>query len=166
MEVKDRGDSFTKAQSSAGFRKIDNRLHEASAGTLLRDAAFSGDLEQVKVVADACPSLRWDGPRWCGPLGETPLHVAAAAGHVGIVEFLLEKKAHPDSQDRMGETALHYTAIAGETATAEVLLATKADPTIESFHSETALEVAQLDLAYFLGVETAPVRVLLSELEL
>src|ERR1700686_2645453 len=44
--------------------------------------------------------------------GFTPLHLAAANGYKGMVEFLLTNKAEVNSKDNAGSTPLHQAAAA------------------------------------------------------
>jgi ankyrin repeat protein len=52
----------------------------------------------------------------------TPLMVAAAMGHVKVVDLLIRRGANLDMQDIDGETALVYAIQAGEVAVVELLL--------------------------------------------
>lgn len=46
-------------------------------------------------------------PHWLY-VGDTPLHLAAAALHPGVVNALLESGADPNTRNRRGATPLHY----------------------------------------------------------
>jgi ankyrin repeat protein len=61
--------------------------------------------------------------------GFTPLHLAAANGYKGMVEFLLTTKAEVNSKDNAGSTPLHQAATAEgqHSDLVELLLAHKAD---------------------------------------
>ena len=54
--------------------------------------------------------------------GETPLHKAAAAGALPLVEVLLEAAGRIDGLDKLGRTPLHRAAHAGHQAVVKVLL--------------------------------------------
>lgn len=53
---------------------------------------------------------------------ETLLHVAAAHGHLSIMEYLLSKGARTGVKDRKGRRALHRAAEKGHGAAVKVLL--------------------------------------------
>jgi len=78
--------------------------------------------------------------------GFTPLHLAAANGYKGLVEFLLTTKAEVNAKDNAGSTPLHQAATAeGEhTDLVEVLLAHKADVNAADKHGLTPLHYATL----------------------
>ncbi|TYZ61650.1 hypothetical protein PybrP1_010649 [[Pythium] brassicae (nom. inval.)] len=54
--------------------------------------------------------------------GQTPLHVAAAAGSVAVVDLLIRSGCQQDIVDDQGQTAFHVAAAHGHTAVALVLL--------------------------------------------
>uniref|UniRef100_K3WBA4 Uncharacterized protein n=1 Tax=Globisporangium ultimum (strain ATCC 200006 / CBS 805.95 / DAOM BR144) TaxID=431595 RepID=K3WBA4_GLOUD len=54
--------------------------------------------------------------------GQTPLHVAAARGHVGIVDLLIRNGAQQDIVDDQGQSAFHVAAANGHTSVALILL--------------------------------------------
>lgn len=54
--------------------------------------------------------------------GQTPLHVAAAAGSVAVVDLLIHSGCQQDIVDDQGQTAFHVAAAHGHTAVALVLL--------------------------------------------
>src|SRR6185503_395937 len=78
--------------------------------------------------------------------GFTPLHLAAANGYKGMVEFLLTTKAEVNSKDNAGSTPLHQaTAAEGQHGDlVEVLLAHKADVNAADKHGLTPLHYATL----------------------
>ena len=89
----------------------------------IHEAAEQGDLATVTALVSATPRLI--GAK--DEAGETPLHLAARAGHKEIVEFLLTRKADVNVRDNDGDTPLHLAARMGEKDVAELLLARKAD---------------------------------------
>merc|ERR1711933_392102 len=71
---------------------------------------------------------------------------------------LLSLKGDPNAQDIDGETPLHYAAIAGCADAARLLLKYGADLEVANWNAEVPLDLAELNLAYFLGVDTAAVQ--------
>ena len=59
--------------------------------------------------------------------GRTPLHWAAANGHINICETLLDWDSAVDARDGMGDTAFHLAACHGRTLCAMTLAARGAD---------------------------------------
>ncbi|KAL4860020.1 putative 4-hydroxy-4-methyl-2-oxoglutarate aldolase [Chlorella vulgaris] len=58
--------------------------------------------------------------------GRAPLHLAAAGGHLGAVNFLLQKGSFVDMQDWDGNSALHHAVREGHSALVTLLLRQKA----------------------------------------
>ncbi len=76
-------------------------LHRAA---LLGDTVAAGRILQAGASVDATvQSLQEYSSEW----GDTPLHTAAAAGHLQIVELLLDRGADVSAVNQMGATALH-----------------------------------------------------------
>ncbi|CAB9512921.1 Ankyrin Repeat Protein [Seminavis robusta] len=143
-----------------GLSKLNRKLRSAGAGPVLRDAAFNNDTTRVENVFRQCPWLSMQSARLQGPLGETPLHIAASTDSIQVLEMLLQKSADVNAMDFDGETPLHLAALAGKTRSARILLDAGADPMQESFFSETPLEVALQKPAFFL-IDYRPVQELL-----
>jgi len=80
---------------------------------------------------------------------------------VEAVELLLQNHAHPNAEDSDGETPLHYACMTGQVETVRVLLRYGGNPHQESFFMETPVNVAELNAAACLEVDTAEVRKLL-----
>jgi ankyrin repeat protein len=59
--------------------------------------------------------------------GGTPLHVAAASGHRGVVEVLVAQRADVNARASNGVTPLHLAASLGHQEVTELLLANGAD---------------------------------------
>ena len=95
----------------------------ASCGEI-HDAAKTGDVETIRVLLKANPELVNNRDN---PVGWTPLHVAAQAGHKEVAELLLANRADVNAKDNRGMTPLHWAAQAGHKEVAELLLANKAD---------------------------------------
>jgi ankyrin repeat protein len=54
--------------------------------------------------------------------GQTPLHVAAAKGNVGIIDLLIRHGADQDILDDQGQTAFHFAAANGHSSVILILL--------------------------------------------
>lgn len=153
--------SFLKR--SAGDRWADllhHRLSRWAAGPLLRLAAAADDDAAVKTLLDI-PGLKLNGDMLKGGLGETALHVAAAAGSTKVLKVLLHARMDPNLADTLQESPLHYAAMAGKADSVQILLEAKADARCESVFGETPFDVAQQNPAGFLGIRTERVEVLL-----
>ncbi|KAK4085044.1 uncharacterized protein Triagg1_34 [Trichoderma aggressivum f. europaeum] len=77
-----------------------------------------------------------------GNTGSTHLQIAAAKGHVPILEMLLENKVHIDSLDSFGYTALYCAAENGHLPAVTILLENKADIDCKMTDGCTALYTA------------------------
>ncbi|MCZ7647246.1 MAG: ankyrin repeat domain-containing protein [Planctomycetota bacterium] len=114
-------------------------------------ACVLGDLRLVRELYEADPS-RLDarvnegefvaegsdgGHIYCYVLaGSQPLHAAAAANRVEVVEWLLDRGANPNAgAERERETPLHACAWHGSVAGARALLARGADPELQPKHA-------------------------------
>jgi ankyrin repeat protein len=89
-----------------------------------------------------------------GGLGETAVHIAAAAGNLAMLEMLLGHRADPNAEDHLRETPLHYAAMTGKAGSIRLLLKHGAEPQVESAFAETPLCVAEQNPAAFLGIRT------------
>lgn len=69
----------------------------------IHDAAENGDLETVKRLIGENPNLLEAPDRE----GKTPLHYAAAKGHLNVVEFLVSKGANVNARNSSGVTPLY-----------------------------------------------------------
>ncbi|MGP1490840.1 MAG: ankyrin repeat domain-containing protein [Treponema sp.] len=74
--------------------------------------------------------------------GQTALHFAAAAGHTGFVQYLLEQKAPVDAKNSANMTPLHEAVRSGQTETAALLLNAGAQPDAAAALGNTALHFA------------------------
>src|ERR1019366_7541304 len=66
----------------------------------IHDAAQQDDLAKVTALLDANPRLVFSKD----DNGDTPLHVAARAGHRDVAELLLDRKAEINAKDTYGDT--------------------------------------------------------------
>ena len=108
------GSSPEHEASTADPRRINTDKRRA----LLHAAAF-GDFASVNKLLKqgANPNARANDRT-----GRSAVILAAAAGHVDIVEALLESEAKVDERDKTGHTALNWAAMRRRTQVAEILL--------------------------------------------
>jgi ankyrin repeat protein len=109
------------------------------------EAAAVGDVERLRVLLDADPSLvsEWSVD------GFTPLHYAVFFGTSETVHLLAERGADLEAPARNEEIAgrarpLHSAVAAGRRETVEALLAAGADPRAERPGGGTPLDEAEL----------------------
>src|SRR5690606_36397380 len=89
--------------------------------TALMLVALQGDLESVKLLVKRGAEV--NRPGW------TPLHYAAAGGHVPVIAFLLDENAYIDAQSPNRTTPLMMAARQKHTNAVRVLVEAGADPT-------------------------------------
>jgi ankyrin repeat protein len=92
------------------------------------EAARGGDVGEVERLVGHDPSLLDAGDE--DEEGQTPLMGASQKGHVGVVEWLLNRGAAIDKQDDDGCTALFFASWWGRAPVVALLLERGADPTI------------------------------------
>ena len=77
----------------------------------LFEAAQQGDADTVRTLLDGHPDALYSRN---APYEWTPLHVAAHAGHLAIVELLLQRGLDPNTREKGDDTyAMHWAAAAG-----------------------------------------------------
>ena len=110
-------------------------------GTALHLAAEHGHRDCVEYLESR---LREGPGRWpvTGSDKRTPLHFAAGAGHVSVMEFLLERGCPVDAQDGYRFTALHKAARNGKLDAARVLLENGCSIDLGNHQGLTALHEA------------------------
>lgn len=89
--------------------------------TALMLVALQGDLESVKLLVKRGAEV--NRPGW------TPLHYAAAGGHVPVIAFLLDENAYIDAQSPNRTTPLMMAARHGHSEVVRLLVQAGADPT-------------------------------------
>jgi len=99
----------------------------------LYDAASHGNIKTVKELVEkgydvnfACKNCK----------GWTPVMIAAANGHVDVVEYLLQNGANPNVQNDLGRTAIAFAVSYKFKDIVDVLLNYGANPMIQSSDTE------------------------------
>lgn len=80
-------------------------------------AAHTGNALAVNRLLVGTSDSAFTSP-WC----QSPLHVAAAAGHVQVLSTILDHSVRCRDRDRIGRTALHYAAMNDHPAVVDKLL--------------------------------------------
>lgn len=108
-------------------------------GTALYDAIYSDDESQTVTLIRGSPHLM-HAKEW---RGRTPLHLAAALGHVDVAKWLIGSSADLNATDAKGKTPLHYAANEGEADVATLLIDGRADVNIADRAGRTPLDRAE-----------------------
>lgn len=113
-------------------------LARAADAAEVHAAAQAGDLARVRELAGADRAQLTA----VDENGATPLHLAAAGGHLELVRWLLESDAPPDATDNGSNTPLHGAILAGHLEVARLLLDQGAALEFEDDYGNTALMYA------------------------
>mmetsp|Transcript_135689 Transcript_135689/g.302029 ORF Transcript_135689/g.302029 Transcript_135689/m.302029 type:complete len:276 (-) Transcript_135689:49-876(-) len=151
-------------EAKGGIQHFQERLVRVAAGPVLRDAARLADTDHVSEIRWICATrgIVVNGGALKGSLGNSAVHVAAAAGNIEALRTLLDTLSDPNAEDHIRETPLHYAAFTGHERCAQMLLKYRANPLAESSFGETPCEVAEANAASFLGTRTEAVYKVLS----
>ncbi|KAG0356287.1 hypothetical protein BGZ54_000779 [Gamsiella multidivaricata] len=114
----------------------------------LIECARYGELEEIQAVVES------SGPEKAkvllshqGEYGKTPLHMAAANGHIDVVEYLISIIS-PEAiniQNEQGNTALHWAATNGHAKVVETLITKgKANYKLKNAAGHTAMLEAEI----------------------
>lgn len=101
---------------------INSQAFQASSEEIFK-AAAEGDLAKVQALIEKNPEL----VKARDEEASTPLHGAAAAGHIEIVEYLLSKGADIDARNNANQNPLLYAAYNGRAPVVRLLLDKGAD---------------------------------------
>jgi len=80
---------------------------------LFRRAAWKGDFDLIKELDTKGADINYYEPDQVHPYGDTPLMLAAAAGHQAIVHYLLDRGADVTYHNKMGNYASLYAKTEG-----------------------------------------------------
>jgi ankyrin repeat protein len=102
----------------------------------IQKAIKKGDIDQVKAMVEADPSLI---SKKYGLLGDTLLSIAAGDCKIEVVKLLLDEHAEVDAKDHLGLTPLFEAAGSGCADVAQVLLVHGANPNAKNKSGETVM---------------------------
>jgi ankyrin repeat protein len=74
--------------------------------------------------------------------GDTPLHMAAAYGHLDLAKLLLSNGADPNAANGLGMSPLHFAAMAGKHEVVEQLVSSGANAAQLSVSNRTPAHLA------------------------
>eukprot|EP00871_Galdieria_phlegrea_P005210 jgi/Galph1/5690/GphlegSOOS_G4405.1 len=103
------------------------------------DAARFGDLNTIKELW-----LQRDSQvlETTDEFQNSALHLAAANGHLAIVEFLIKQQVNVNAKNDSGNTPLHWAAWLGQLQVVEYLIKHGADVSLKNEFERTPLEEA------------------------
>jgi ankyrin repeat protein len=107
-----------------------------------RRLILAGASSEHPIFSFLAPAVRGSNYNTRTAEGLTPLHLAAREGSVGLINFLIEKKADINSKEPSGATALHEAARAGKADALEALIAAGADVNALDARGDSALHLA------------------------
>jgi ankyrin repeat protein len=110
--------------------------------TPLHFAAFFGHPEAAKLLAERGAALEARSTNEQFALEATPLHSAAAAGQLEVIEVLLAAGADVNAVQHGGYTPLLEAAATGRAELVETLLERGADPAARLADGRTAVDLA------------------------
>lgn len=103
-------------------------------------ACFFGHYETAEYLIKAGASINSQSQNY---LQAAPIQSAAAAGHLKIVQLLLNHNANPNVREQNGFTPLHAAAQNGDVQMISSLLFNGADLSIENNDGKLALDLAE-----------------------
>ncbi|XP_053326316.1 CARD- and ANK-domain containing inflammasome adapter protein-like [Spea bombifrons] len=135
-EVNDKRKSSLSQIPKGTTRGTPRGTPRGTQGASVFDAVKSGDLSLLEEM------LKGSDINAVNSLGETLLHVAAANGHVPVIEFLIARGAKVDARDRKKRTPLHKASENGHSEAVAVLLRAGANIYGLDGDSQTAVHLA------------------------
>ncbi len=140
IEVRGQGDGAATDGLSLSTMLRPGLVTSALAGRSLRDACRLGDMPAVRALLDGGEAGVNEGD--AAQEFETPLHLAAAEGHVNVIDALLAFGASPAATTSSGWTPLHRACLWGQTKAVAALLRGGADYRLVEVHGMTPRDVA------------------------
>ena len=135
---------------SRGESGIASRDRDVAKMQLL-DAARDGDDHMVQAVVLEHGTEAMMNVVANSMYSESPLHLAAGAGHLHICRILLEDGCRHDVEDAQGSTPMHYAASQGHAAVVRCLIDVRADVNCEDRYRNLPLHrAANLDIVRIL----------------
>lgn len=126
--------SLKVAEVLASSPKVKAEVRNDNDESVLMLAALKGYLPLVKKLVERDADVNKTG--W------TPLHYAASAGQVGVIEYLLDNSAYIDAESPNGTTPLMMAAMYGSPQAVKVLIQAGADLNIKNQLGLSALDFA------------------------
>jgi len=126
--------SLKVAELLASSPKVKAEVRNDNDESVLMLAALKGYLPLVKKLVERDADVNKTG--W------TPLHYAASAGQVPVIEYLLDNSAYIDAESPNGTTPLMMAAMYGSPQAVKVLIQAGADLNIKNQLGLSALDFA------------------------
>jgi len=128
---------------------IAQRLQREIASPGRKEAPYSKALEQAVDLADTREMVRLldsgaaSAIQQCPKTKATPLHWAAARGHVGAAQVLIHRHADVSAPDIDGNSPLHLAVSHGHRSVMQLLLEAGADGSAHNLDGDTPLDCAE-----------------------